>query len=96
MSREHMLWYVSGGGTSCTSATQGLPSETKLQVLSNTYNHAHIENKNTPVYVLWLKCWNLEGISGEHQELKSLGQGGRVSKKSRAMHPFRQTSGHSS
>jgi hypothetical protein len=49
-------------------------------------------SKNTSVFVLWLKCGNLERVSGEQQKLRSTAQGGWVLKKYRTKHPFHKTS----
>jgi hypothetical protein len=38
--------------------------------------------------VLWLKCRNMEGVSGEHQKLRSAGQEGQVLNKHHVRHPF--------
>jgi hypothetical protein len=52
-------------------------------------------SKNTSVFVLWLKCRNLERVSGEQQKLRSTAQGGRVLKKYRVKHPLHKTSKYS-
>jgi hypothetical protein len=91
MSRElDVSTYVSGGGSSSSQmTTQGIPSETKLKTLSNSYALHKLKTK-TSMFVLWLKCRNVEGVTGEKHELRSTGQGGQVLKKYRERHPFRE------
>jgi hypothetical protein len=62
------------------------------KALSTAYTHECI-TRNTSLFVLWMKCRNSEGVSGE-QKRRSAEQGGRVLKKDRVKHILRKTSRH--
>jgi hypothetical protein len=90
MSHElDILLYVSGGGSSGEIVTQGISSETTLKALSNAYAHEYVQ-KSLPC-LPWLKCRNLEGVSGEHQKMRAAGQGIQALEKYHKRHPLHKT-----
>jgi hypothetical protein len=58
------LLYLRGGGSGGQLATGGISTETTLQALSNTSTDGKMEKKPF-MFLLWLKCMNLIGVTCE-------------------------------